>query len=82
MHKHKRLQELELSYCIVCCPCCLLTLLTCYSYSHMSLHYHVHVVSSISHCKSHFIWEFMLNHVHDVGFLFRRYSTSQNYIRD
>jgi hypothetical protein len=48
----------------------------------MSLHYHVHVVSSISHCKSHFIWEFMLNHVHDVGFLFRRYSASQNYIRD
>ena len=70
MNEKKRLQELELAYCIVSTPRSLLSLFAENSDSHMSLKDHTDIVSSIADRKHDLLREPRLDHSNYISLLF------------
>jgi hypothetical protein len=80
MDEHQRLQEFELTDCIVSGSCSLLSFFSEDAHSNMGLEDHIDVVCTVSNGESHLIWESLLDHVDDISFLFWRNSASENNI--
>jgi len=73
-------QKLKLSYCVIRCSRCLLSLKPANSDSYVGRCYHIDVICSVAYCKSNFFWESLLDHHDKFCFLFWGYSASKNHI--